>query len=173
MLGIYLQQAGSLELDCSSFLRNTTCCKVSAQKDKNHCWIHFPSHSCLWDWCKPCCLIILPLRPLSFHLPLDPITFVFAPQDLFSSHLFSLIAIICQFAEHFLRLMLQNGRSAWGERCSLPDLSTLTALLFPHLTPLSNTFPKFQTYLKIPSRTLPERIRPVVRTFARKLVAFQ
>ena len=111
-LGIRLWQVRSLGVDWDSFLRNNTFYKVSAQKDRNHCWIYFPSHSCLWDWCKPCSLINLPLRPLSFLLPLDPITSVFTLRDFFFLLLFNLIAITCQLAEHFLSLRLQDRKPA-------------------------------------------------------------
>ena len=79
-------------------------------------------------------------------MPLDPITFVFTPRDLFSSHFFPLIAITFQFEDLFVRLMFQTGRPAWRESCSLPDP------LFPHLTPLCHTLFKFQTCLNFPPR---------------------
>lgn len=145
MLGIHLGQAGSPGVDWDSFLRNITFCEVSAQKDRQHCWIYFPNHFCLWDWCKPCSLINLPLRPFSLHLPLDLITFVFSSQNLFFLFFFFLSTITCQLAEHFLSVMLQDRRPAQGERPGLSNHTPVTALLFPHLPPLSHALPKFQT----------------------------
>lgn len=98
---IHLQQAGGLEEDWGSFLRNIAFFKVLAQKDRNHCWIYSPSHCCLWVRCKSCVLINLLLRPFFFHLHFDLITFVslrfiFFPPLLFSSR----HRKTCQVAEH-------------------------------------------------------------------------
>lgn len=138
MLGIHLRQAGILEVDWDSFLRNITFCKVSAQKGRNHCWIYFPSHSYLWDWWKAWSLINLPLRPLSFRLPLDPITFVSTPRDLgfFSSFFFpycnNLSAFRTLSQSYASRQKTKLGRNAWPPSvlyCHSPPLVKLA--IFP------------------------------------------
>lgn len=146
MLEIHLWQARSLGVDWDSFLRNTTFCKVLAQKDRNHCWIYFPPHSCLWASRKPCSPVSCPWRPLSFYSPLDLTTFVFTPRDLFFPLLFSLIAVTCQLAEHFLSLTLQGNQLR--KKC-LPAHSIVTNPLFFTIA-LSYTFPQIRPSSRFP-----------------------
>lgn len=130
---IHLQQAGGLEEDWGSFLRNIAFFKVLAQKDRNHCWIYSPSHCCLWVRCKSCALINLLLRPFFFHLHFDLITFVSLRFIFFHLFFFPLVTgkLVRLLNTHSVLTQKNSlGVSAW------PSSPNIIASFFSHLTPL-------------------------------------
>lgn len=141
MLGIHLQQARNLGVDWDSFLRNITFCKVSAQKDRSHCWIYFSKSflplglmQAMLSNKSSIKVSLFPFASWSHHLCLHLKGFIFSPLLLFPPYCNNLSACRTCLQSYASRQKTSLGRNAWlpyPPDCHSPPLHTLTTLPHP------------------------------------------